>query len=347
MRLVRDILLGSSDQWHWSSDAFPPVAFCVRALVLDGLMVPPFDRHPDGDGGLREFGLDAETWSAWLAAVLRQHATIDDRADARRARVSGTDARRGRGAPHPGLCLSRPRHAPKATRRSSSWIQAVRGGLEAADVGCASPPRLRSPAAGTLERPRTVPRSPPDARGLPGPLRRARDDAAAAERLPYRTRGRSRGVWSPGSCGGDGTRIPALTRQAPSGSGRRGASIHTSCAVFAAPIFDRAFARWCFTVECDTPRRSAAAFSDPATRTAVTTTTSRSVARAGARSLTPAASPRPATRPGLDRDGRLLSRAQHLWGARPRHGRFDELHPVTRREPPVSGQGALGRGAAP
>ena len=53
---------------------------------------------------------------------------------------------------------------------------------------------------------------------------------------------------------------------APSGSGSRGARIHTSCAVVVAPTFDRAFARWCFTVECDRPRRWAAAFSDPAMR---------------------------------------------------------------------------------
>ena len=90
MRLVRDILLGSSDQWHWSGDAFPPVAFCVRALVLDGLAVPPFDRHPDGDRRLRELGLDAETWAAWLAAVLRQHATIDEL-----ARTASTPDSRG------------------------------------------------------------------------------------------------------------------------------------------------------------------------------------------------------------------------------------------------------------
>ena len=57
----------------------------------------------------------------------------------------------------------------------------------------------------------------------------------------------------------------------PSGSDRRGARIHTSCAVVAAPTLDRAFARWCLTVECDRPRRWAAAFSDPATRTAATT----------------------------------------------------------------------------
>ena len=48
-------------------------------------------------------------------------------------------------------------------------------------------------------------------------------------------------------------------------------------AVVSALTFDRAFVRWCFTVECDRPRRWAAAFSDPATRTAATTPTSRSV----------------------------------------------------------------------
>jgi hypothetical protein len=47
----------------------------------------------------------------------------------------------------------------------------------------------------------------------------------------------------------------------PSGSGSRAARIHTSCAVVSAPTFDRAFARWCFTVECDRPRRWAAALS--------------------------------------------------------------------------------------
>ena len=50
-----------------------------------------------------------------------------------------------------------------------------------------------------------------------------------------------------------------------------------------APTFDLAFARWCLTVEWDRPRRWAAAFSDPATRTAATTPTSRSVARSAGR----------------------------------------------------------------
>ena len=75
--------------------------------------------------------------------------------------------------------------------------------------------------------------------------------------------------------------VPSTANEPPGseGSGSRGARIHTSCAVVVAPTLDRAFARWCFTVECDRPSRWAAAFSDPATRTAATTPTSRSVAR--------------------------------------------------------------------
>jgi hypothetical protein len=81
---------GSSDHWYWGEDAFPPVAFCVRALVVDGLPVPPFDRHDDGDGRLRQLGLDAGRWCDWVAAVVRQHATIGEF-----ARTLGTPDARG------------------------------------------------------------------------------------------------------------------------------------------------------------------------------------------------------------------------------------------------------------
>lgn len=81
---------GSSDRWYWGEDAFPPIAFCVRALVLDGLRVPPFDRHPDGDGRLRRLRLDAAMWREWVASVLRQHATIGEH-----ARSLGTPFARG------------------------------------------------------------------------------------------------------------------------------------------------------------------------------------------------------------------------------------------------------------
>lgn len=70
-------LAGSSDRWSWSEDALPPLAFCVHALVQDGLQVPPFDRHPGGDGGLRGRGLDAETWRTWVSAAVAAQGRLD------------------------------------------------------------------------------------------------------------------------------------------------------------------------------------------------------------------------------------------------------------------------------
>jgi len=70
-------------------------------------------------------------------------------------------------------------------------------------------------------------------------------------------------------------------RPSGSGSGSRGARIHTICAVVVAPTLDRTFARWCLTVKCDRPSRRPADFSDPVASTAATSLTSRSVARWG------------------------------------------------------------------
>jgi hypothetical protein len=70
---------GPSDGWSWSEDASPPIAFCVHVLVWDGLRVPPFDRHPEGDGTLRARGLDAQTWNAWLPAVVAAQGRLSKR----------------------------------------------------------------------------------------------------------------------------------------------------------------------------------------------------------------------------------------------------------------------------
>ncbi len=70
---------GSSDRWFWSEDALPPLAFCVHALVHDGLQVPPFDRHPDGDGALRGRGMDAQTWRTWVSAAVAAQARFSAR----------------------------------------------------------------------------------------------------------------------------------------------------------------------------------------------------------------------------------------------------------------------------
>ena len=69
-------LAGSTDRWQWSEDVFPPVDVCGYALLRDGLHVAPFDVHPDGDGRLRESGLDAATWRRWLTAVMAQHGRL-------------------------------------------------------------------------------------------------------------------------------------------------------------------------------------------------------------------------------------------------------------------------------
>lgn len=53
------------------------VDFCIRALRHDGLRVAPFDRHPAGDGALRDLGLEPRSWSVWLREVVRQVELLD------------------------------------------------------------------------------------------------------------------------------------------------------------------------------------------------------------------------------------------------------------------------------
>ena len=46
------------------------INFCVWVLQRDGLAVPPFDRHPPGDGSLQAVGLDAERWLSWFTETV-------------------------------------------------------------------------------------------------------------------------------------------------------------------------------------------------------------------------------------------------------------------------------------
>ncbi|MCL5946828.1 MAG: hypothetical protein M1298_02255 [Chloroflexi bacterium] len=59
---------GTMDRWYWSADLHVGVNFCVWALLVDGLCVSPFDRHPSGDGTLRAAGLEPASWRTWLEA---------------------------------------------------------------------------------------------------------------------------------------------------------------------------------------------------------------------------------------------------------------------------------------
>lgn len=51
-------------------DSLPGVHLAVWVLVQDGLRVPPFDVHPDGDHSLRDAGLQAEDWRTWVHAMV-------------------------------------------------------------------------------------------------------------------------------------------------------------------------------------------------------------------------------------------------------------------------------------
>jgi hypothetical protein len=62
--------LFSSQSWHYSFGFHANLDFCFWVLERDGLRVPPFDRHPDGDGALRAAGLNAPSWWAWLERAI-------------------------------------------------------------------------------------------------------------------------------------------------------------------------------------------------------------------------------------------------------------------------------------
>lgn len=54
----------------WTADVSLPLDFAVRVLERDGLRVRPFDIHAEGDGSVRALGLDAESWTAWVRALV-------------------------------------------------------------------------------------------------------------------------------------------------------------------------------------------------------------------------------------------------------------------------------------
>jgi hypothetical protein len=62
---------GTTQPWYLSQDTSEALDFCFHVLQEDGLPVPPFNRHPDGDGSLRAAGMTAESWQAWLMDVLQ------------------------------------------------------------------------------------------------------------------------------------------------------------------------------------------------------------------------------------------------------------------------------------
>lgn len=60
------INLGNGKPWSLFCSFNIMVDFCVWVLEIDGLQVPPFSRHSDGNGMLRARGMDSESWRAWI-----------------------------------------------------------------------------------------------------------------------------------------------------------------------------------------------------------------------------------------------------------------------------------------
>src|SRR5690242_7353003 len=62
----------SNNTWSYSLGVDSKIDFCIWALQQDGLHIPPFEYHPDGDGSLRAAGLNSTGWLQWLYAIVDQ-----------------------------------------------------------------------------------------------------------------------------------------------------------------------------------------------------------------------------------------------------------------------------------
>ena len=63
-------LEGRENKWAFSHGFNMMVDFCIYVLEVDGLHVPPFDLHLEGNRTLRTRGCTADDWRFWLAEVV-------------------------------------------------------------------------------------------------------------------------------------------------------------------------------------------------------------------------------------------------------------------------------------
>ncbi len=64
---------GNHAGWRLTIRSDEYLDFAVRALVHDGLKVPPFELHGPGTGDLRRRGLDGRVWVAWVRTNASAH----------------------------------------------------------------------------------------------------------------------------------------------------------------------------------------------------------------------------------------------------------------------------------
>jgi len=82
--MLRRFWQHQQSDWHYSIDNPIGLNFCLWVLQTDGLRVPPFDRHPDGDGTLRAEGMDEHSWKVWWDEVLHRHLEFHNFVQSRR-----------------------------------------------------------------------------------------------------------------------------------------------------------------------------------------------------------------------------------------------------------------------
>ncbi|MDJ0712860.1 MAG: hypothetical protein QNJ54_01410 [Prochloraceae cyanobacterium] len=62
-------LLSDEAPWGVSEGFSLDIDFCIWVLEVDGLQVPPFNKHPDGNRVLRAKGMEAKSWKTWVKTV--------------------------------------------------------------------------------------------------------------------------------------------------------------------------------------------------------------------------------------------------------------------------------------
>ena len=62
--------LGTENPWLYQQGFNRVVDLCVWVLEKDGLQIPPFSTHPDGDGMLRKAGIQVSEWQSWITKIV-------------------------------------------------------------------------------------------------------------------------------------------------------------------------------------------------------------------------------------------------------------------------------------
>lgn len=64
------LLPSSSERYQLNHGFSKRVDFCIWVLEIDGLQIPPFNFHSDGNGLLRSQGMDGESWQSWVKNIV-------------------------------------------------------------------------------------------------------------------------------------------------------------------------------------------------------------------------------------------------------------------------------------